>query len=99
VSRPPTPQFEDRQDTGGGWAWTWKTWEGIEPHQVQHEVELVWHDEQWKVSSRYSHLSDGPRKRKGGWGPAQLVDSLDEPESQQHADELAREYAFRPRGH
>lgn len=96
MSRPPSPQFvETRQ----GWSWTWKTPEGIPDtvtgHQVMREVELEWlrNDEAWRIRSRVD---------KGGWCPAREVgddeweEPLDEPESWDHADALARRYADRP---
>ncbi len=94
MSRPPTPQFKDRED--GGWEWEWKIEEGIDG-QVRHEVKLVWRDEKWLASSRYSEYVNG-RWTRGGWGPDLLITDLDDPESFDHADNLARDYAARPRG-
>lgn len=89
MTRPPSPQFVETDQ--GDWSWTWRTTEGIEPFTVEHEIELEWLRavERWQVRSRYD---------RAGWTDPLPVTDLDDPESQQHADELAREFAFRPRG-
>lgn len=86
MSRPPSPQFVE---TNQGWSWTWKTWTGIDSHRVEHEVELEWlrEVESWKVRRRYD---------RAGWTDPLVVADLAEPESFDHADQLAREYAARP---
>lgn len=60
-------------------------------HLVEHEVELEWltNDERWQVRSRYD---------RAGWTDVLVVHDLDDPESFDHADNLARDYAARPRG-
>jgi hypothetical protein len=60
-------------------------------HLVEHEFELEWlrNDEAWQVRSRYD---------RAGWTDPLTVHDLDDPESFDHADNLARDYAARPRG-
>jgi hypothetical protein len=83
VSRPTTPQYVETQQ---GWSWTWRTREGIDD-QVELEVELEWQleREMWQRRTRID---------RAGWSPALRVD-LDEPETFDHADSIARRYADR----
>ena len=85
MSRPTSPTAVD---TAQGRSWTWKTWRGLEDDPVEEEVELEWltEVEHWKVRRRYD---------RAGWTPAQIVTDLADPETWDHADQLAREYAER----
>lgn len=86
MSRPTSPQFVETP--AQNWSWTWKGWDGIEPFQVEVEIELEWlrNDERWQVRRRYD---------RAGWTDALPVTDLADPESFDHADQLAREYADR----
>lgn len=99
MTRPPSPQFVA---TGQGWSWKWKTPEGLpDPVTgvvVKREVELEWQEEStqlWKVRSRIAGA---------GWGEPRVVgadpweEPLDAPETYEHAERLAHDYANRPKG-
>jgi hypothetical protein len=86
VSRPLAPQYVA---TAQGHSWTWKEPRGLpDPvtgHQCWIEVELEWQTEReiWQRRTRVD---------RAGWSPALLV-PLDDPETFDHADTIARTYA------
>lgn len=78
------------------WLWQWRTFEGLDG-VVEHEHELEWlrTERRWQVRSSYD---------RAGWSPVRTVGAdlweqpLADPDSYEHAERLAHEYADRPRG-
>jgi hypothetical protein len=72
------------------WLWQWRTFEGL-GGAVEHEFELEWlrTERRWQVRSSYD---------RAGWCTPLAVTTLDDPDSYEHAERLAHEYADRPRG-
>jgi len=90
VSRPTQPQAVGTESDA--WLWQWRSFEGLHG-AVEHEHELEWlrTERRWQERSSYE---------RAGWAALRVLraDELDEPDSYQHAEQLAHEYANRPRG-